>query len=115
MISPSVDDLLEIHSHALDRDDHFIQVPRVSWSGPPLAHVAQKSRPELENPLADCLLGDAQPSLGQEPFNISIAEWKLEIEPDRMLDDLGWKPIAHRTWVTSSTLLHISPIRQPFP
>jgi hypothetical protein len=39
-------------------------------------------------------VGDVEPSFGQELLDIAIAQSEAEIEPDRVLDDLGREAMA---------------------
>ena len=39
-------------------------------------------------------VGDVEAALGQQFFDIAVAQGKAEIEPDRVLDDLGREPMA---------------------
>jgi hypothetical protein len=56
--------------------------------------TARVRRPELQRPPADRLIGHEDTALEQHLLNQAQAEWEPEIEPDRMGDDLGWKPVA---------------------
>jgi hypothetical protein len=42
----------------------------------------------------DGLLGCIDPALGQHILDISVAQSEAEIEPDGMLDDDRWEPVA---------------------
>src|SRR6202040_258458 len=49
-------------------------------------------------------VGDVEPSFGQELLDIAIAQSEAEIEPDRVLDDLGREAmaeVAERSHATS--------------
>ena len=39
---------------------------------------------------ADCLVGDDDPSFGQQILDVSKAECESVVEPDGMTDDLRW-------------------------
>jgi hypothetical protein len=45
-------------------------------------------------PAADGFIGDIDATLGQQILDIPKAQWKSEIHPDGILDDLGWKAVA---------------------
>ena len=49
---------------------------------------------ELRSPFRDGLKRDLNAALGQQIFDVSKAEWKPVIEPDRIGDDLGGKTVA---------------------
>ena len=43
---------------------------------------------------ADGFIGDIDATLGQQILDIPKAQRKSEIQPDGILDDLGWKAVA---------------------
>ena len=45
-------------------------------------------------PAADGFIGDIDATLGQQILDIPKAQRKSEIQPDGILDDLGWKAVA---------------------
>src|SRR5205814_4113792 len=49
---------------------------------------------QLQHPAPDGFVGDVEPSLGEEIFDVSVAEREAQVEPDRMLDDDGRKPVT---------------------
>jgi len=49
---------------------------------------------ELECPPAHRLVGGIDAALGEEVLDIAIAQGEPEVEPDRVLDDRGRKPVA---------------------
>jgi len=72
-----------------DADDHLVQVPDVSQAWRLAAKAPDISRSELPTPPADRLVGNEDPALEQHLLNQSQAQWKPEIEPYRVGDDLG--------------------------
>ena len=59
--------------------------------------MAQPSRDrgtELQHPSPHCFVGDVEPSFGQQFLDIAVAQGEAEIEPDRVLDDLGREAMA---------------------
>ena len=46
----------QIVQHAPDADEHFIEVPGVSWLGPPPAPPPGEAGTELEAPVSDAVL-----------------------------------------------------------
>jgi hypothetical protein len=73
---------------AIDRDEDLIEVPLVAEAWPPAAQLLGVGLPELAAPLADALLGHRHPALGQELFDVAVAEGEAEVEPDGVADDL---------------------------
>jgi hypothetical protein len=45
-------------------------------------------------PAADGFIGDIDATLGQQILDIPKTQRKSEIQPDGILDDLGWKAVA---------------------
>jgi hypothetical protein len=39
-------------------------------------------------------VGYIDPALGEEFFNITVAQREAKVDPHRVLDNLGWKVIA---------------------
>ena len=57
----------------------------------------------LPAPLADSLVGDQDPPLGQEIFDITEAQAKAVVEPDGAADDLRGKSVS---MIAGRTALH---------
>src|SRR5262249_55733973 len=49
---------------------------------------------ELQHPAPHRFVGDVEPSRGQQLLDIAVAQGEAEIEPDRVLDNLSWEPVA---------------------
>src|SRR6202030_3244065 len=49
---------------------------------------------ELQHPSPHRFVGDVEPSFGQQFLDIAVAKGEAEIEPDRVLDDLGREAMA---------------------
>ena len=45
-------------------------------------------------PASDYFMGDRNPAFRQQIFDIAQAQSEQEIEPDRLMDDLGWESIS---------------------
>ena len=79
-----------------------------------------EQRPELQHPSSDRFIGDVQPALGQQIFDIAEAEGKAKIQPhgvpddvrrDNLVDDYGlaccrdfngWTALALHAWALST-------------
>ena len=59
-----------------------------------LPPVRGNDRAELQSPTADRLVGHVDTSLGEHVLDVAVAQRKSEIQPDGVLDDLGWKAVA---------------------
>jgi hypothetical protein len=75
----------------MDTSSRYHFIPR-SWAS--AAKAFGKGLAELLAPAPNGLMGDDDATLGQQEFNISIAEAEHVIQPDSMSDDLGGKAIA---------------------
>jgi hypothetical protein len=49
---------------------------------------------ELQHPAPDRFVGDVEPALGKQILDVSVAERKAQVEPDRMPDDNRRKPVT---------------------
>ena len=46
------------------------------------------------HPASDCLVKDPNPALREQIFDVAQTQREPEIEPNRLLNDLGREPIA---------------------
>ena len=53
-----------------------------------------EQRPELQHPSSDRFIGDVQPALGQQIFDIAEAEGKAKIQPHGVPDDVRRELVA---------------------
>jgi hypothetical protein len=53
-----------------------------------------EQRPELQHPSSDRFIGDVQPALGQQIFDIAKAEGKAKIQPLGVPDDVRRELVA---------------------
>jgi len=58
--------------------------------------LASEERPELEHPAPDRLVGDLEPTLGEQVLDVAKAQREAKVQPDRVPDDLGWKTVARK-------------------
>ena len=56
-----------------------------------------EQRPKLHHPSSDRFIGDVQPALGQQIFDIAEAEGKAKIQPHGVPDDVNEISIGHLT------------------
>ena len=59
-----------------------------------LSQICCNPGSELDRPTADGLIGDLNPALGQQLFDVAEAEREAEIEPDRMAYDVRPKSVS---------------------
>ena len=84
----------QILPSALDRHEQLVQIPGVAH---PPASAPQPPRvvgSEGLAPLPDRLVGDGDPAFGEKILDISKAEPKAVVQPDRVTDDLGGEAVA---------------------
>ena len=75
-------------------DHDLVQVPDVAAAWRLAPEAASVSRPELQRPPADGLIGDEDAALEQHLLDQPQAQRKPEVQPDRMGDDLRRKAMA---------------------
>jgi hypothetical protein len=105
----------QIVVHALNPDEHLIEVPLVTGPRTAAAQSAGKTLTEFLAPAPDSLIGDDDATLGQQQFNISQAEAEHVIQPDSMADEIGWKPMAVvgvRRRLHAASLAGLKPVGQ---
>ena len=106
----------EIVLHALDPDEHLIQVPFVARSWPAAAQTIGEALAEFLAPSPNRLIGDDNPTLSQKQLNISQAEAEHVIQPDSMADNLRGEAMAvvGIGWrLHAASLARSHPSRQP--
>src|SRR3984885_12601126 len=80
--------------HALDPDEHLVQMPLVRGPWPSAAQAAGKAPAELLAPEPNSLIGDDNATFSQEQLDIPQAEAEHMVQPDSMTDDLGGNAMA---------------------
>jgi hypothetical protein len=85
-----VDGTPETHPLASNTDHHLVQMPSIVWA----RTLSRDRRSKLRQPAPDGLLGDVEPTLGEEILYVSVAEREAQVEPDSMLDDNRRKAAA---------------------
>ena len=89
-----IDGALQIDHAAIDFQVDFVQRPsRVGFEAA-LAQVRSDHRPEMVHPASDRLVGERDPAFRQQIFDVAKAQSEPKLEPDRLLSDLGRKPIS---------------------
>jgi hypothetical protein len=81
-----------------DQNCHLVQMPMTS-----AAKFLGEQRPELQHPSSDRFIGDVQPALGQQIFDVAEAEGKAKIQPHGVPDDVRREMVASPTslsWVS---------------
>ena len=91
-----IDRAPEIVLHALDPNEHLIEIPLVSWLRPAAAaaYAISEIRAEFLAPPPHRLIGDDNASFTQDQLNIAQAEAEHMVQPHGMADDLGREPMT---------------------
>ena len=84
----------EVVSLAIDRAEHFVQMPLVAWSRAATAQCIGILLPKLPAPLADRFGRHEYATREQELLDVAVAEAEPVIQPDAMADDLGRKAVV---------------------
>jgi len=97
----------EVLSSTLDRDEDFVEMPRVAQAtlapleGPGAVGI------ELESPQTNGFVGNCDSALLEEVLDVPKAHAEAVVEPDGVADDLAWKsisPVAERLAVHPPSL-----------
>src|SRR4051794_19740360 len=107
----------EIVLHALDPEEHLVEIPLVPGPRPAAAQAVGEALAEFPAPPPHGLIGDDNASLSQKQLNITQAEAEHMIQPDSMADDLGGEPMAVvRVWwrLHTDSLVRSRHGRQPW-
>jgi hypothetical protein len=84
----------QIDGLAADPEKDFVQMPEIRGPWPAPTDPVGVASAEFQHPSPDGLIGRVDPALGQHVLDISVAQSEAEVEPDGMLDDDRWEPIA---------------------
>jgi hypothetical protein len=79
---------------ASDCKKHLIEVPCITALRTPSTQLVSTVLAKFLAPLTNRLVGQHDPTLGHQLFDIAIAKREAIVEPDRVRDDLGRKAIA---------------------
>src|SRR5512139_2372350 len=97
----SVDGAPQIDQAAIDLQVDLIKMPGAVRPGPAFAQVRRDQRSEMVHPAPDGLIGKPNAAFRQQVFDVAQAQGEAEVEPDRLMDDLGREAVA-----AVATLLH---------
>ncbi len=84
----------EIVQLAIDGEKDLVKLPFVAGLGTTSTQLLGILLAKFLAPLPDRFIGEDDPTLGHQFFDIAIAEWKTEIEPDCVTNTLRGKAIA---------------------
>jgi hypothetical protein len=74
-----VDGTPQVHPFASNPDYHLVEVPSVAraWAAPP--QLSCDPGPEFQNPAPHRFIGNLQAALGEEFFNVAVAQCEAKI------------------------------------
>src|SRR5712664_69210 len=89
-----IDGAPQVDHAAIDLEIDFIQMPARVGFRSAFTQVRCDHRPEMVYPAPNGLVGDRNAALCQQVFDVAQAQGEPEVEPDRLLNDLGWESVA---------------------
>ena len=89
-----VDGTPEILALALNRHGDLIKKPTIATRSASLSEAPRVVEAKRGAPLPDRFVRHDDIALGQQVFDVAQAQGKPVVEPDRVADDLGRKPLA---------------------
>src|ERR687896_1621658 len=84
----------EIMAFAGDGERDLIKMPLVSRVGPAAPQLIGIGLSELPTPIPHGFVGQDDPTLGHELFDVPVAQTETEVEPHTVTDDLGREPMT---------------------
>ena len=93
----------QIVQHTSDADEHLVQVPRVARLRSASAQPPGEVGTELKAPMPNAFMGHHDATFRQDQLDITQAEAEDVIQPDRVADDLGRKPVS---WIRGGFRCH---------
>ena len=106
----------QIVQHTSDADEHLVQVSRVARLRSAPAQPPGEVGTELEAPMPNAFMGHYDATFRQDQLDIAQAEAEDVIQPDRMADNVGGKPVSRIRGgfgCHSVSLAHLPHRRQP--
>jgi hypothetical protein len=83
----------EIMPLTMNREEHLVEVPLVTWPRAPVPELIGIVLAKLATPFPDGFVGHDHPACEQELFDVSVAEAEAEVQPNTMTDDLRWTSV----------------------
>ena len=84
----------QVMALAIDRKEHFIQVPLIARARTPPSQPIGVVLPKLPTPLADGFVGHRDAAFEQELFHVAVAQGEAIVEPDPVADDVARKAVV---------------------
>jgi hypothetical protein len=89
-----VDGAPEIAPFSVNREEHFVQVPCVTWSGVLAPKLVSILLAKFPTPFPNRFVRDDDATNKEQLFNILVTEAEAEVQPDAMADDLGREAVV---------------------
>ena len=70
-----------------NRHGHLIEMPARRWPRASTANFSDEQWPELQNPSLHRVVGDIQPTLNEQIFDVAMAEREVHLEPNGVPND----------------------------
>ena len=102
-------------SDAIDARTHLVQMPPGTPTGFPVAQSFSEEGAEFDTPFAESFMADLNAALVQQFLDISVAERKMVIQPDGVLDDGHGEAVAVRLGIGHGGSAYPSPIKATQP
>ena len=93
-VSILIDSSPQIEVLTSDFDEELIYMPDVAEWPLLLPQIASIGRTELQTPISNCLVRNAEASLSQQVFDVAKAHREPMVQPDGMADDFSWKTMT---------------------
>ncbi len=84
----------QVETLSPDGHEELVQMSDVAQLAFAISQPARIGGSELSAPVSNRLVGNDDPSLGQEILDVSQAEGKSVVEPDGMADDRRWEAVT---------------------
>ena len=84
----------EIDHAAIDFQIDLVQMPRGAGLWAALSQTGSDRWPEVIDPASNALIGDRDPALSEQVFDVSKAQRKPDVKPNCLLNDLRREPIS---------------------
>ena len=102
-ITVLIDRAPQILALSVDRDEEFVQMPRVAESALTTLQAARVLDSEFHRPLSDRFIGHVDTALNEHFFDFPEAETESIVESNGVADDFRWKAMPR---VAGSTGFH---------
>ena len=105
-----IDGMPQIHPLTGDPHHHLVQMPAIARPRATPTQALRDRGTELQYLAPHRFVGDVEPSFGQQLLDIAVAQGEAEIEPNRVLDDLGREAMTAVTERSHADILPDTPL-----